>query len=216
MTESIWIVSDDPDWMLHQVNRSASERKLRLFACACCRLIWPLLSDERSRRGVEVSERYADSLASDEELEAAVTASKVARDAFQTPFLNQQTPYPGDTVFSAPEAALSAVEASVFSAVAETGEIGNTTMYLAQAKLIRDIFGNPFRPATCAPAWRTDTATALAQQMYDTRDFSPMPILADALQDAGCTNDDILHHCRDSKQVHVRGCWVVDLVLGKQ
>jgi hypothetical protein len=64
------------------------------------------------------------------------------------------------------------------------------------------------------PAWRTSTATALAKQMYESRDFSAMPILADALQDAGCTNEDVLNHCRDAKQVHVRGCWVVDLVLG--
>lgn len=66
------------------------------------------------------------------------------------------------------------------------------------------------------PKWRTDTAIALARQMYDARDFSAMPILADALQDAGCDNADILAHCRDAAQVHVRGCWVVDLVLGKE
>jgi hypothetical protein len=65
------------------------------------------------------------------------------------------------------------------------------------------------------PAWRTSTAVALAKGMYESRDFSPMPILAGALQDAGCDCDDILSHCRDPQQVHVRGCWVVDLVLGK-
>jgi len=65
-------------------------------------------------------------------------------------------------------------------------------------------------------AWRTSTAVTLASQVYDSRDFGAMPILADALQDAGCDNDDILNHCRDAKQVHVRGCWVVDLVLGKE
>jgi hypothetical protein len=84
------------------------------------------------------------------------------------------------------------------------------------AALLRDIFGNPFRPATFDPSWRTDTVTALATQMYESRDFGAMPILADALQDAGCDSDDILSHCRDTKQVHVRGCWVVDLVLGKE
>jgi hypothetical protein len=81
--------------------------------------------------------------------------------------------------------------------------------------LARDIFGNPFRPVTFDPDWRTSTAVALAKQMYDSRDFGAMPILADALQDAGCDNDDVLKHCHDAKQVHVRGCWVVDLVLGK-
>jgi hypothetical protein len=81
--------------------------------------------------------------------------------------------------------------------------------------LLRDIFGNPFRPVAFDPAWRTDTAVSLASQMYESRDFGAMPILADALQDAGCTSDDILGHCRDSHATHVRGCWVVDLVLDK-
>lgn len=86
----------------------------------------------------------------------------------------------------------------------------------AQCDLLRDIFGNPFRPAPFSSSWRTDTALVLARQMYDSRDFSAMSILADALQDAGCDNDDILAHCRDANQVHVRGRWVVDLVLGKE
>jgi hypothetical protein len=79
---------------------------------------------------------------------------------------------------------------------------------------VRELFGNPFRPVTFSPEWRTDTAVSLARQMYEARDFSAMPILADALQDAGCDNDDILDHCRGTDP-HVRGCWVVDLVLGK-
>jgi len=86
----------------------------------------------------------------------------------------------------------------------------------AQCGLIRDIFGNPFRPVEFDPAWRSDTAMSLAKHMYESRDFSAMPILADALQDAGCDNADILTHCRDESLTHVRGCWVVDLVLGKE
>ncbi|WP_246523278.1 hypothetical protein [Gemmata palustris] len=78
----------------------------------------------------------------------------------------------------------------------------------------RDIFGNPFRPVVFSPSWRTSTVVALASQMYESRDFSAMPILADALQDAGCDSADILDHCRGPGP-HVRGCWVVDLVLGK-
>ncbi|MCE9560793.1 MAG: hypothetical protein K8U57_01935 [Planctomycetes bacterium] len=80
----------------------------------------------------------------------------------------------------------------------------------------REVFGNPFWPVTFDPAWLTSTVVSLAQSMYESRDFSAMPILADALQDAGCDNDDILDHCRDEKQVHVRGCWVVDAILGKE
>jgi hypothetical protein len=85
----------------------------------------------------------------------------------------------------------------------------------ALQNLVNDILGNPFRPVSLAPECRTSTAVALAGQMYESRDFSAMPILADALQDAGCDNEVILMHCRDAKQVHVRGCWAVDLVLGK-
>ncbi|VTR91873.1 Uncharacterized protein (Fragment) OS=uncultured bacterium PE=4 SV=1 [Gemmata massiliana] len=81
--------------------------------------------------------------------------------------------------------------------------------------VLRDIFGNPFRPVTFSPSWRTSTAVTLAAQMYESRDFSAMPILADALQDAGCDSADVLDHCRGPGP-HVRGCWVVDLVLGKE
>ncbi|MCE9566327.1 MAG: hypothetical protein K8U57_30250 [Planctomycetes bacterium] len=79
---------------------------------------------------------------------------------------------------------------------------------------MRDIFGNPFRPVTLSPEWRTTTVLALANQLYESRNFDAMPILADALQDAGCENDDILNHCREPGE-HVRGCWVVDMILGK-
>jgi hypothetical protein len=85
----------------------------------------------------------------------------------------------------------------------------------AHCDIIRDIFGNPFRPVTFSPEWRTDTAVTLAWQMYESRDFSAMPILADALQDAGCDTEAILAHCRDENATHVRGCWVVDGLLGK-
>ncbi|MBM3979141.1 MAG: hypothetical protein FJ304_02435 [Planctomycetes bacterium] len=81
---------------------------------------------------------------------------------------------------------------------------------------MRDIFGNPFRPVAFDPAWRTDTALTLARQMYDTREFSAAPILADALQDAGCDCDELLNHLRETSATHVRGCWALDLVLGKE
>ena len=72
---------------------------------------------------------------------------------------------------------------------------------------------NPFRPVAFDPAWRTDTAVAIARTMYESRNFGAMPILADALQDAGCESAEVLNHCRDPHAAHVRGCWVCDLVL---
>jgi hypothetical protein len=80
--------------------------------------------------------------------------------------------------------------------------------------VVRDLFGNPFRPVTFDPSWRSPTATAVALHMYDDRAFDAMPVLADALQDAGCEAHDVLEHCRRTGE-HVRGCWVVDMVLGK-
>jgi hypothetical protein len=84
-----------------------------------------------------------------------------------------------------------------------------------QAALLQDIAGQPFRPVTPPRAWLTGNVTALAQTIYDERAFDRLPILADALEDAGCDNADMLNHCRRPGE-HVRGCWVVDLVLGKE
>ena len=86
---------------------------------------------------------------------------------------------------------------------------------LAQHRLLDDIFGNPFRPVVFEPSWRTSTAVAVAYGIYEERAFDRMPILADALEDAGCDNEDILNHCRQPGE-HVRGCWVVDFVLGNK
>ena len=83
-----------------------------------------------------------------------------------------------------------------------------------QAALVREVLGNPFRPVNFPRSWRTDTAVALASEMYASGDFSAMPILADARQDAGCDNPDVLDYCH-GRGPHVRGCWVLDLVLGK-
>jgi hypothetical protein len=83
------------------------------------------------------------------------------------------------------------------------------------AAIFRDVFANPYRPVTFHPAWRTSNATALATSIYDERAFDHLPILADALEDAGCDNGDVLNHCREAGE-HVRGCWAVDLILNKR
>jgi hypothetical protein len=91
-----------------------------------------------------------------------------------------------------------------------------------QCRLLRDILGNPFRPATVSPAWQAPQVVALAQAAYDERDMptgtldlARLAVLADALEDAGCTDSNILDHLRRPGP-HVRGCWAVDLILGKQ
>jgi hypothetical protein len=82
-------------------------------------------------------------------------------------------------------------------------------------QFLRDIFGNPCRQVTFDPAWRTPAVVALARTMYDERQFGEMPFLGDALEEAGCISDQILSHCRGPGP-HVRGCWVIDLILGKE
>jgi hypothetical protein len=85
---------------------------------------------------------------------------------------------------------------------------------VAHARLVRDIFGNPFRPVIVDPRWLTSTVVSLARTIYEDRAFDRLPILADALEEAGCDDADLLAHCRGDGP-HVRGCWVVDLVLGR-
>jgi hypothetical protein len=184
---------------------------MRLAGCAFCRSIWHLIDDEAARNAVETAERYADGEASRAELKAAYTES-----AHVTSAANKAASGTADCPFSVAfcaEVATCAADAFAFAPGATEGA------YLAESRrqshLLRCIFGNPFRPVAFDPAWRTSDVVLLAQGIYDERAFDRMPILADALQDAGCTNDDILAHCRDANTPHARGCWVVDLVLGK-
>jgi hypothetical protein len=212
MTEAEWLTATDPKPMLDFIGRRTNDRKLRLFACACCRRVWHVMPDEACRTAVDVAEQFADGVADRDELIAVLVG------------IESQGGYREDRAYRAATAAWHAAAASLarrdvayFAAYhsAEADESAGEVVRLAIANLLREVFGNPFRPVTFSPEWRTDTAIALAKQMYDSRDFGAMPILADALQDAGCDNDDILNHCRDANTTHVRGCWVVDMVLDK-
>jgi hypothetical protein len=213
MTEAEWLAGNNPHANLFELERRhASARKLRLFCCACVRRIWRQLADsEASRRAVEVAELFADERVGWSELVVVEKESQA---------VNGNTPKKRNSQRAAAWCASEEMDAvSVARSVAEGSVQGSrkthTRERCAQVSLLRDIFGNPFRPVTFCPEWRTDTAVSLARQMYESRDFSAMPILADALQDAGCEDADILGHCRGPGP-HVRGCWVVDLVLGKE
>jgi hypothetical protein len=92
--------------------------------------------------------------------------------------------------------------------------VGNGPELPGRVGLLRDIIGNPFRPAAIDPTWLTPSVTMLARVSYDESAFDLMPILGDALEEAGCTDVPLLSHCRETVE-HVRGCWVVDALLGK-
>ncbi len=229
MTEAEWLVCDRPEPMLRQLRasgihrRDVGRRKLRLFGCACVRRKWRRAADPRSRALVVVAERYADGLAGTSELVAAELAALEARKEEKglvvvgagvqlPPWCLHTFSELSDHRHPQPAWAF-ALAATLIPRVAQaTAAHGPEDR--AQASLVRDIFGNPFRPVAFSPAWRTNTAVSLARKIYDSRDFSRMPILGDALEDAGCDNTDILDHCR-SLGLHVRGCWPLDLVLGQ-
>lgn len=224
MTELEWLTCSEPRTMLAALDDSTSRRKLRLFACACCRRVSSLLTLVGSRV-LEVADWYADQRATYAECDEAHDIAY------------QEYEHPGDSVeypnisLAVSWAALVREDGAFPPRYAEivmenTSRLGGdwiahmplTDQQLRertkQANLLRDIFGNPFRPVSFSPEWRTSTAVAVAQGMYESRDFGAMPILADALQDAGCDSAEVLDHCRGAGP-HVRGCWVADLVLGK-
>ncbi|WP_439627597.1 hypothetical protein [Gemmata sp.] len=214
MTEREWMAATDPVLLLRWTAGQASDRQVRMFATACCWHAWPLIADPVSRLAIEVASRYAEGEANRAELEEA---RRTVTDWHYPAHLERmaargvcEEQAEAVWVVSAVEQLLSLHEVERQSIRASVGTVP-TPRYTA---LYRDIFGNPFRPVAFAPDWRTSTAVALAREMYESRDFSAMPILADALQDAGCDSEEILNHCRGSGP-HVRGCWVVDLVLGK-
>jgi hypothetical protein len=87
--------------------------------------------------------------------------------------------------------------------------------YESRRRVLIDIYGNWFRRITLKPRWRTADVLGVARGIYEDRAFERLPLLADALMDDGCDDEQVLGHCR-GEGPHVRGCWVVDLVLGKE
>jgi hypothetical protein len=215
MTEAEWLAHKDPHPMMQQLGRKVSERGVRLLICACCRRAWDLLPDERSRHAVDVAERYAVGMAKASEF---LAAQRLAQAAYQRS-RKQHGPEAFRLFGAAHLAALATANRPRFDPRTDeflrgAKERKDKTERKARSVLVREIFGNPFRPVALDSIWRTSTVSALAQAIYKDRAFDRLPILADALEDAGCTDQDILGHCRQPGE-HCRGCWVVDLLLGK-
>jgi hypothetical protein len=220
MDEEQWLACDDPHKMLVFLWGEVSERKRRLFACACCRRIWGLLTDERSQTAVEVAERVAEGLATEEERDLAFRAAQVVyREERDRERMDSVAYFAGIAAWLASGTGGGSARAAGVAATWATHD--DTPERIRQAALLRDILGNPFRPATIKPAWRTPAVVAHAQLIYDERhlpagtlDKDRLAVLADALEEAGCEDEQILGHLRSGGD-HVRGCWAVDLVLGK-
>jgi hypothetical protein len=177
-------------------------RKSRLFCVACCTKIRHHIDHEDCLRLLDLTEQWADEPdCADEVLSLRRAVHRWAHNI-----------HPGarsDFDWFARWSVWCA--ASVKIAPPVTG-------FLKQGMfrpLLRDIFGEQREPVPFDPAWRTGNVGGVARGMYETKDFSAMPVLADALEDAGCNDESILAHCRESRE-HVRGCRVVDAVLGKE
>jgi hypothetical protein len=213
MTEAEWLAGKEPLPMLEFLRGKVSDRKMRLFACAYGRAVREsqhLLGPSTAA----VGERFADGLASEQDLTSA------RRQWAITP--EEIGPVHASAYQGAWEAVawLTDVQRIMKIDPDEYRHFPIPTDAVLQraAALLRDIFGNPFQPLSLSLTilqWNESTIVKLAQAIYEERTFDRLPILADALLDAGCDHADILNHCRQPG-VHVRGCWVVDLLLGKK
>jgi hypothetical protein len=245
MTSDQWLASTDPQAMLRLVQSSsgASERKMRLFAVACCRHIWHLLAEKPYRQAVEVAERFADGQADQEELaDARAMAEQVAMRGQEGG--GRYGPLWDASWFKSEQAGAwanahdpDAPAVLAFAAAQEkAGEIAELCLPWAvalgveaavQQRLLRDIFG-PFPGRAMSPlassvrAWNDGLVVRMAESIYEERvlpsghlNSDRLAVLADALLDAGCPAEHpLLRHLREPG-VHVRGCHAVNALLGR-
>jgi hypothetical protein len=245
MNEEQWLACTDPGPMLEflRTNGRASDRKLRLFLVAACRCVWDWLLDESCRQAVVMAERFADNLASAAELavvaESGAGGSQIRDGEGWWAEANvshvRYGPPPGteaevEAALHEADMAQQVAGAAFLSALAADVPIQlytllmlERTFWLEQAEwasYLRDILGNPFRPLPpLSPSllgWNNATVVKMAKAIYEDRRFEDMLVLANALEEAGCQDQDILRHCREQQTVHVPGCWVVDLLLNKK
>jgi hypothetical protein len=217
MTESEWLACEDPRQRLEFLRRKTTDRKLRLFAVACCRRIWHVLSDRRCREAVETGELSADGLVSTEVRSIAFRAAcRARRDGgpIRRHHDEKTSAYFAASFAAAAHPITAAVNCSGYAIQHFEWKNLHSEESAFQRRVLLDLFGNLFLPVAGNPTWFTPTVTCLAQVIYKDRAFDRLPILADALEEAGCTNPDILSHCRQPGE-HCRGCWVVDMLLGK-
>ena len=228
-----WLERAAPGHLAVFLGKEASPRKSGLFVRHLCRCFPEVFPDPRSLAALDAADRHEAGEIGDREFSAALTAAGAAVDSAQEGL----DPLSAEYWSAGARLARSAVLAAhIAREVASHGFSSNVLSQLRRVVLdhagggggprknpiargMRPVFlehfGDTHRPVARDPSWLTDTVLALARQMYESRDFGAMPILADALQDAGCDSADILGHCRGPGP-HVRGCWVVDLVLSKE
>jgi biotin carboxyl carrier protein len=245
MTEAEWLACTNPNTMVEFLRGKVSDRKLRLFGCASARSVQANLEHEVSRKGIEVLERFADARSTVNEYEVmAVVVKSVQVGTYYSRPHPEAPPFVMVGSLVTPSTVVAIIEemkifneivSVCFGVISEVlvnnediVEYGTPLFRIIptvaipdwgrtphhQVPLVHDIFGNPFRSPVIDDAWLSQTVTSFVQVVYEAHDFNTMPILADALEEAGCTDAAILGHLRGPGP-HVRGCWVLDLLLGK-
>jgi hypothetical protein len=233
MTEAEWLACTDPQKMLEFLQGKGSVRKMRLFAIASVHLVWEWVIHPNSQRAVETSELVVEGICGTEDLGAE---HKIAWNSLPMAFSDRHILAARAAAQTAREPAYDAARLSVEAirkffverlVGARVWDDENSLVHRlfqgteGQKRIVerlREIFSNPFRPVTLNHAyltWNDRTIPKLAQSIYAERAFGRLPILADALEEAGCQDQEILAHCRQPGE-HVRGCWVVDLILDKE
>jgi hypothetical protein len=243
VTEPQWLACDDIAAMLRHLGRASSVRKKRLFAVACCRAIWNHFTTDQERTAVEVAERYADGDANAEERDRASDGAwdlmnqlmregplvtdvrhyahhaairAIIRMPDSPPWLGSDASEPARHVVAATrwmeshQPVLSWEDRPAWNELVAAVDAEERPK---QCSILREIVGNPFRPSQVEDRWRTANVVDLARTIYELRSFDRMPILGDTLLHTGCNDRTILEHCRQDG--HVRGCWLIDLLLDR-
>jgi len=225
MTEAVWLAGTDVHALVRFAAEQLSTRRQRLLAVAFCRAGFELpCSHTDLIPSLVVLERYAEGHLPEADAERERQRCRaLAQQLFELSHGGDAGTEPTVRAHAQSELAWALAFAfnyapvpveAIYWRVVDAVERAGADFAGGARQIVWEVAGNPFRPVAFSPDWRTSTVLALARQMYDAREFGAMPILADALQDAGCDNDDVLNHCREPGD-HVRGCWVCDGVLGK-
>jgi hypothetical protein len=229
MQEAEWLANGEGAWEMIEALKKlgrADARKLRLYACAWARWMWEGLGHKTHKHTVELAEDFADGLIAYEELAEACDVAVEYRELYETTY-DQESICPGRVAFAtADQDAAYAASDAAYHARNVFARLPHAPVLVPQRgeeeRLMREIFGNPFRPASIDPAWLTPaggSVAKLARAAYHERalpagtlDPARLAVLADALEEEGCKDKEILAHLRGPGP-HVRGCWVVDLIL---